>query len=101
MAMPLVCPAVLTLQYVWQGETHTIMLTFSVGEEGGSRPVVGMQIRGRWHGRWRWRNTWSGWHGRWYLDARGRQGVLNFWVHFRGRVSQVRPVSLPVELPPS
>ena len=25
MGMPLVCPAVLTLQYVWQGETHTIM----------------------------------------------------------------------------
>ena len=102
MGMPLVCPAVLTLQYVWQGETHTIMLTFSVGEEGGSRPVAGMQIRGRWHqshGRGRWRNTWSGWHGRWHLDARGRQGVLKFWVNFRGRESQVRFHRIPVELP--
>ena len=100
--MPLVCPAVLTLQYVWQGETHTIMLTCSVGEEGGRRPVVGMQIRGRWHqshGRGRWRNTWSGWHGRWHLDARGRQGVLKFWVNFRGRESQVRFHRIPVELP--
>ena len=61
-----------------------------------------MQNRGRWHqshGRGRWRNTWSGWHGRWHLDARGRQGVLKFWVNFRGRESQVRFHRIPVELP--
>ena len=54
---------------------------------------TGKETRGR------WRNTWSGCYGRWHLDARGRQGVLKFWVNFRGRESQVRFHRIPVELP--
>ena len=87
--MPLVCPAAWTMTFEWNGQKHVLMLSFTVGEAEGSRPVVGLRITSPTTRR----STWSGWHGLWRYD----DASFLIFVHRNGDERRVRKLHAEVE----